>query len=159
MNGPSCGTMQFAVLYEEFLESSSGGPSVTPRQSVAIDDTFLRPGLQIVAYYPNDHDSAELHARVEQSLSKLLGGLSGLNVDYATSRSTVIYITFTFIQDSSKAVDITQILGSLLKCGTGQSVRIVTDKSRCEEIPLEEGTHPFKLSTSIIIHYTLNLLT
>lgn len=123
------------MLYEDYVDASlepSDAIMSTPEAP-----GILQPGLQIVAYYPDNSDSKELHARVESSLVKVLGDLSIVDLVYASSQSTVIYLTF--IAESPKAIDLNQILDSLTESGSGRTVVTVkVDRSQCEYLAVEE---------------------
>ena len=70
----------------------------------------LQPGVQITAYYSEDHDSEALHRRIEAAMHDLMQSSTAILVEFASHCSTVIYIT---VVRASADVDMKQLVMAL----------------------------------------------
>lgn len=114
-------------------------------------DTHVWVGLHLIAYYSGDRNSKDLFADIKLALASTLDDLelTGVNVEYAKTQSSVIYITFIIIRDSYKAVGIGHIVDMLQRAvvddgslGNPIKIKITTDDSDCVfELDAEGNFH------------------
>ena len=107
---PVCGIVSlhnFTVhaLQVVLFQSSAATCIALPSQ-----EQCLQPGMQVTAYYADDHDSEALHRRVEAAVHDLTQDSSAVLVQFASHCSTVIYIT---VVRASAEVSVKQLVTAL----------------------------------------------